>query len=177
VNSVSLSKSTAVLRPSETTTITATPKDVNGNSLSGRTVTWTVLPATGVANISASGSSVTITAAADGAATITATVETKTADAHITVTDVFQTSADVTVGANGQDQFDPSNVDIASGGTVNFNWNPGVTHNVTWAAPPATVPNLSDRSSGSASVTFTQAGTYNYQCTIHPGMSGSVVVH
>jgi plastocyanin len=176
VGSVSLSRSTALLKPSETATITATPKDANGSSLSGRTVSWSVLPATGVANITPSGSSVTVTATANGTATVTATVEQKTADAHITVTGTFATSADVSVGPNGQNQFDPATVDIGAGGTVNFNWN-GVTHNVTWASPPAGVTNISDRSSGTASLTFNQAGTYDYHCTIHAGMNGTVVVH
>ena len=176
VGSVSLSRSTALLKPSETATITATPKDANGNSLSGRTVSWSVLPATGVANITPSGSSVTVTATANGTATVTATVEQKTADAHITVTGTFATSADVSVGPNGTDTFDPSTVDIGVGGTVNFNWN-GVTHNVTWGSPPAGVTNISDRSSGTASMTFNQAGTFDYHCTIHQGMNGTVVVH
>src|SRR5205085_9894965 len=65
VGSVSLSRSTALLKPSETATITATPKDANGNSLSGRTVSWSVLPATGVASLTPSGSSVTVTATAN----------------------------------------------------------------------------------------------------------------
>jgi plastocyanin len=176
VSSVSLSRSTALLKPSETATITATPKDANGNSLSGRTVSWTVLPATGVANITPNGSSVTVTGAANGSATVTATVEQKTADAHITVTSTFATSADVGVGANGLNQFDPSTVDIGVGGTVTFSWN-GVTHNVTWASPPAGVQNISDRSSGSVAATFNQAGTYDYHCTLHSGMNGTVVVH
>ena len=176
VGSVSLSRSTALLKPSETATITATPKDANGNSLSGRTVSWSVLPATGVASITPSGSSVTVTATANGTATVTATVEQKTADAHITVTSTFATSADVSVGANGANAFDPSTVDIGAGGTVNFTWS-GVTHNVTWGSPPAGVTNISDRSTGTASMTFNQAGTYDYHCTIHPGMNGTVVVH
>jgi plastocyanin len=36
--------------------------------------------------------------------------------------------------------------------------------------------NISEQSSGSASRVFPNSGTFTYQCTIHPGMSGSVVV-
>lgn len=176
VSSVSLSKTTAVLKPTETTTITATPKDASGNSLTGRTVTWTVSPTSGVADIAPNGASVTVTATANGQATVTATVEQKTANATITVTSSFATAADVAVGANGANAFDPAQVDIAKNGTVTFNWS-GVTHNVTWQSPPAQVANIGDRSTGSVPVNFTTTGTYNYQCTIHPGMNGVVTVH
>lgn len=176
VSSVSLDKTTVLLKPSETTTITATPKDANGGALTGHTVTWSVSPSTGIAAIAPNGSSVTVTANANGSATVTATVESKTADAHITVTNSLPTTASVTVGAGGQDLFDPSSVDIAAGGTVTFTW-AGVTHNVTWLSPPAPVSDIPNKSSGSASVTLSQPGTYNYHCTIHPGMSGVVTVH
>jgi plastocyanin len=175
VNFVTLSKSNALLKPSETTTITAIPKDVSGNPLAGRAVTWTVTPTTGVASIAPSGASVTITGSANGAATVTATSETKTADVHVTVTTSIPTTAEVQVGANG-DAFTPPDADIAAGGTVTFTWN-GVTHNVTWQTTPTSVQNITDRSSGSVPVTLSQAGTYTYRCTIHSGMNGSVTVH
>jgi plastocyanin len=166
VSSISLSRSTALLKPTESATITATPKDASGNTVSGKTVTWTVLPSAGVASITSSGSSVTITGTANGTATVTASVDQKTADAHITVTTSIPTSADVAVGASG-DTFTPSDADLAAGGTVTFSWN-GVTHNVTWQTTPAAVSNIPDRSSGSVAVKLTQSGTYDYHCTIHP---------
>jgi plastocyanin len=176
VSSVALSKTTATIKPTESTSITATPKDANGNALSGRTVNWTVSPA-GVASITPNGSSVTVTGTANGQTQVTATVEGIAAHANITVTNTFGQSADVTVGPGGQFVFDPSQVDIGAGGTVTFSWAGGVTHNVTWQSPPASVPNIPDKSSGSQQVTFATAGTYNYQCTIHAGMTGAVTVH
>ena len=177
VSSVSLSKTTAVLKPTESTTITATPKDASGNALSGRTVTWAVSPTSGVVDITPNGASVTVTATANGQAVVTATSEQKSSPgATITVSSTIATSADVAVGANGANAFDPAQVDVAKNGTVTFNWN-GVTHNVTWQSPPAQVANITDRSSGSVPVTFSTSGTYNYQCTIHPGMNGTVTVH
>jgi plastocyanin len=176
VSSVSLSQTQAVLRPTETTSITATPKDASGNTLSGRTVSWTVTP-TSVATIAPNGASVTVTAVANGQAQVTATVEGVSNTAGITVTTSFPTSASVTVGAGGGDIFDPAQADIASGGTVTFSWAGGVTHNVTWQSPPGTVSDITDRSSGSVPVTLSTPGTYNYHCTIHAGMNGTITVH
>ena len=175
VSFVSLTRTNVLLKPTETTTITATPKDASGNALTGHAVTWTVLPATGVATITPNGASVTISGSANGTATVTATSETKTADVHVTVSSTIPTSADVGVGANGN-AFTPADADILSGGTVNFTWN-GVTHNVTWQTTPASVPNIPDRSSGTVTVTLNQSGTYSYHCTIHPGMDGTITVH
>lgn len=176
LTSVALSKSTASLRPTESTTITATPKDQNGNAMSGQTVGWTIAPTSGVVSITPNGTSVTVTGTALGQATLTATVQQLVANATITVQNSFPSSADIAVGSGGANAFDPNAVDIAAGGTVNFNWN-GVTHNVTWQAPPASVANIADRSSGTVSVTLNTAGTYNYQCTLHAGMNGTITVH
>ena len=175
VSFVSLTRTNVLLKPTETTTITASPKDASGNALSGHAVTWTVSPATGVASITPNGASVSISGTANGTATVTAMSESKTADVHVTVTSSIPTSADVGVGASGN-AFTPADVDILSGGTVNFTWN-GVTHNVTWQTTPASVANIPDRSSGTVTVTLNQAGTYNYHCTIHPGMDGTITVH
>lgn len=176
VSFVSLTKTNVLLKPSETTIITATPKDASGNALSGRAVTWTVSPATGVASITPNGASVTISGSANGTATVTATSDSKTADVHVTVTSSIPTAADVAVGASGN-SFSPADVDILSGGTVTFSWSGSVTHNVTWQTTPASVPNIPNRSSGSVGVTLNATGTYNYHCTLHPGMDGTVTVH
>jgi plastocyanin len=48
-------------------------------------------------------------------------------------------------------------------------------HNIsfTTSGSPANIGNFS---TGSSSRTFPNSGTYAYQCTNHPGMSGSVTV-
>ena len=175
VSFVSLTRTNVLLKPTETTIITATPKDASGNALSGHAVTWTVLPATGVANITPNGTAVTISGTANGTATVTATSDSKTADVHVTVSSSIPSNADVSVGASGN-AFNPADVDILSGGTVNFSWN-GVTHNVTWQTTPASVQNIPDRSTGTVPVTLITTGTYSYHCTIHPGMEGTITVH
>jgi len=66
----------------QTVQLTATLKDANGNTLTGRTVTWSS-DNTAVATVSGSG---LVSGVAAGAATITATSEAKTGTSAITVT-------------------------------------------------------------------------------------------
>ncbi|MEQ1692068.1 MAG: peptidoglycan DD-metalloendopeptidase family protein [Gemmatimonas sp.] len=66
-----------------TVTLSATPRDAAGNSLSGRATTWSTSPAT-VATVSTSG---VVTALAPGAVTITATSEGQSGSVVLTVVD------------------------------------------------------------------------------------------
>jgi plastocyanin len=72
--------------------------------------------------------------------------------------------------------FSPSNVTIGVGGTVTWQFS-GARHNVTFRATAPTGGNIPDQEAGtSASRTFTTAGTYDYECTRHSGMTGRVTV-
>jgi plastocyanin len=68
--------------------------------------------------------------------------------------------------------FSPATVTIKAGQTVVWKFDDGSTaHNITgegFRSP--------DRSSGTFSHTFSKAGDYKYDCTIHSGMNGEVVV-
>ena len=80
VASVTMSQPTASMDVGATLALTATPRDGSGNTLTGRTTTWT----SSNSNV-ASVSSGSVTAVAVGSATITATIEGKTATTEITV--------------------------------------------------------------------------------------------
>jgi plastocyanin len=68
--------------------------------------------------------------------------------------------------------FVPQTVTIHVGQTVAWEFDDGTTaHNVTF--PGFASP---DRTSGYYSHTFTTPGTFPYQCTIHRGMDGTVIV-
>ena len=77
----------------------------------------------------------------------------------------------VTVGNNN---FTPANIQVAVGTTVTWTWDASaVTHNVTFADGVAS----GDKGANATYTrTFGTAGTFQYQCTIHPGMTGSVLV-
>ncbi len=79
----------------------------------------------------------------------------------------------VTVGNN---VFSPGAIQVSPGATVTWTWNPGgIDHNVTFSSGGIT--GSGNRSSGNfPAVMPTAAGTYNYSCTLHPGMDGSVLV-
>jgi plastocyanin len=71
--------------------------------------------------------------------------------------------------------FSPTTVTITKGGTVTWNNEAGAAHNVTFmtAGSPANIGNFT---SGSTSRTFDTPGTYQYHCTNHSGMEGTVNV-
>ena len=71
--------------------------------------------------------------------------------------------------------FSPGEVTIAEGGTVTWNNDTGLLHNVTFSGTGAPT-NITSFSTGSQQRTFESAGTFNYQCTNHIGMTGRVVV-
>ena len=92
------------------------------------------------------------------------------------------TSASVVMQKQGDEygtgtvwSFNPSSVTIVRGGTVTWTNGLNELHNVVFAQAPGAPANISEHTSGSNTRTFSSAGTFNYQCTIHP-MGGAVVV-
>jgi len=82
VASVTVSPATASIQVGQTVQLTATPKDANGNPLTGRTITWATSNAA-VATINASG---LVTGVVAGSATVIAASEGKSGTAAIVVT-------------------------------------------------------------------------------------------
>ena len=73
----------------------------------------------------------------------------------------------------GNDFFSAPSIVVPVGTTVTWTWNSGGTeHNVTF--PDAS---SGDKSGGATfSRQFSTPGTFSYHCTLHPGMTGSVLV-
>lgn len=84
VASVTLDRTTVSLEQAKTSTLSATLRDANGATLTGRTISW-MSDATGIATVSSNG---LVTAVAVGTANVTATSEGKSATAKITVTPI-----------------------------------------------------------------------------------------
>jgi len=97
---------------------------------------------------------------------------------------VSQTSTDAggymssaTVDATPSIAFTPANVKLSVGGTVTFAFG-SVGHNVFFDDDPSGAPASIDGVNTNTTVqrTFTTAGVYNYNCHIHPGMHGTILV-
>jgi len=82
-----------------------------------------------------------------------------------------------TVNASPSLAFAPSTLTINAGDVVTFAFG-SVAHNVAFDSPNAATPTDIGGFNTNTSIqrTFSTAGTYNYHCTIHPFMTGSVVV-
>lgn len=79
-----------------------------------------------------------------------------------------------TVNANPGLAFNPSLLTVTAGTSVTFSFG-DLAHTVTFttAGAPANIPATSN---ADVSVVFPTAGTYNYMCTIHPYMTGTITV-
>ena len=68
--------------------------------------------------------------------------------------------------------FEPKRITVQRGETVTWRWREKVTHNIVGKGGVE----KENADSGSYRHTFDREGTYDYKCTIHPTMSGTVVV-
>jgi plastocyanin len=154
-----------------TQTLTATARDQNNATMSGLTVSYTSSDASR-ATVTNAG---VVTGVAIGTATITATGTIGTVQKTKTVTvTVAAPGQAANVTATGSSTFDPQTVTIVPNGTVT--WTFQALHNVTFTGTAPTGGNIPDQQSGSVARTFATAGTYDYRCTIHAGMTGRVTV-
>jgi plastocyanin len=85
--------------------------------------------------------------------------------------------AQATVQATPAEQFTPGRVNLLVGGTVTYAFGT-LAHNVFFDNGPTGAPdNITAPSSNkSVTLTFNTKGTYVYNCHIHPGMRGTIVV-
>jgi plastocyanin len=74
----------------------------------------------------------------------------------------------------GKGAFSPADLTVDAGTTVTWRNTDGTSHTSTSDATgwnSATIP-----PGGQFSFTFATAGTFPYHCSIHPGMTGTVIV-
>ncbi len=164
VASVGLDQASASIAVGATVTLTATPRDAQGNALSGRTVTWSTSDAT-IASVNDAG---LVTGKALGTATITATSEGKSAPSTITVTPV--TVASVVLSA--------SSASVVAGQKTSFTavtkdaaGNVLTGRTVTWGSSAPTVATVDANGAvtgiapGTATITAT-SGTASASATV-----------
>ena len=169
VASIAVNPASSTLTVGQTAQLTATPKDANGDPLTGRVITWMSDNATVAA---VDGSGLVTAKGAGGPATITATSEAKSGTASVTVIPV--PVASVTVS--------PSTATVVMGMTLQLaatpraaNGDPLTGRTITWSSGnttiadvdgtglvtakalggPVTITALSEGHSGTASITVT----------------------
>jgi plastocyanin len=76
---------------------------------------------------------------------------------------------------NAGKAFGPADVSVAPGDSVTWNWSSG-PHNVHVMSGPETFDSGIKDAGGTYTRQLTAAGTYTYQCDVHPSMRGTVVV-
>lgn len=67
--------------------------------------------------------------------------------------------------------FDPDEIDVGVGATVTWEWVGSEPHNVVGDGFESDI-----QQQGTFEQTFEEAGSYDYVCTVHPGMEGTVEV-
>ncbi|MGW5151631.1 cupredoxin domain-containing protein [Rhodococcus koreensis] len=71
----------------------------------------------------------------------------------------------------------PSTITVRAGDTVTWNFDDrGVTHDVVGVGAAKSVLRSRLMQTGTFAYTFTEPGTYEYTCSLHPDMTGTVVV-
>lgn len=68
--------------------------------------------------------------------------------------------------------FQPETIKVGVGETVTWKWREKVSHNIVGEG--GIDKKVADN--GTYARTFDKKGTFDYRCTVHPGMDGSVVV-
>jgi plastocyanin len=168
VVSLEVRPSTFSIPAAGTQQLTAVATDEKGATVSGVKVTWSASPQT-IASVDATG---LVTGVAAGNATITASGGGASGTASVIV-----------FGGGGQgilvtmpgDIFAPFEVTIAVGGIVSWEF-PAREHNVIFATVAGAPANIATTANRTVSRRFDAAGTFPYDCTLHPGMTGRVIV-
>ena len=169
VAAVQITTSLGTLRPGQTSQFTATAVNGLGNPISNAgAVTWASLDAN-VVSVSSSGLA---TAGVAGTTSITATVQGVQGTRVVTVLPVG-TGAIVTMPGNS---FIPFEVTIKVGEQVFFEF-PQAIHNVIFENKAGAPQDIQQTRNVTVARTFSVAGQFPYDCTLHPGMTGSVRVN
>jgi len=72
--------------------------------------------------------------------------------------------------------FSPATITVKPGTTVTWTNQDGASHTITSDSTPAAFSSATLANGATYQFTFTAPGTYPYHCSIHPSMTGTVVV-
>jgi plastocyanin len=167
IRSVDVSAPSTVVIVGQSAQLTATARDASGSVVSG-TVSWRSSAPT-VASVNSTG---LVSALNAGQPTITASMG--GVSGSLTLTVMANPAGTATVSMPGF-SFVPFTTTINVGGAVIYEF-PAEAHNVIFNRITGAPADIQATNNRSVARTFLVAGTFPYDCTLHPGMSGTVVV-
>ena len=117
-----------------------------------------------------------VAAVAAGATSISATLGGATGTMNVVVSALTAATKDTVVTLPAT--FVPNIVNITVGQSVTFVIGGQYSHNVIFKTtnPPGSPADIQEVTNRVFARTFSARGTFNFDCTIHPGMSGQIVV-
>lgn len=168
---VTVSPPTASVAAGGTVQFLANPVNDGYGHLSGSPATWDTSNHA-VATVDQDGKA---TGVAAGTATVTATIGSASGKAQLTVTAAMGNVVTVQWSLGAQTNTVVTNLHV--GDTVQW-MNVDATHSVApdTGTPPPQSEGPSAEGTTYGAQTINTPGTYNYHCTIHPGMHGQLVV-
>lgn len=174
LSSIRLPSSTIALAAGGSSTITASALDAAGRVISGATGYTFVSGTPGVAEVQPSGALLAISA---GTSTVTVSLTrdgvTATATATVTVTGSLPAAASIAAGTDNT--FTPATVVVARNATVSYDFG-SIVHNATFRSATGAPANIGNTSAATVTRTFPTAGDFTYDCSLHAGMTGQVIV-
>lgn len=171
--------SATITTPGGTQLFTIDARDSAGVALAA---TWLTRITSIASRTPATGASTTVEAVANGSTYLVVMGGARSDSALITVSG--QVTAPLTAAVTVDDFFfksdrnftqNPAVDTVAVGGMVTWTFSPGRSHSVESSDVPS-FPSGPIQSSGTLVRTFNTAGSYQYFCILHPGMTGRVVV-
>ena len=163
------------LTAGQSATITVTALNTSGGTITNAgTPSFTTRSAT-VAEVTAQG---VVFAVAAGTTSIDVSLSfggvTKTASVAVVVTGTLGATATVAAGS-ASNTFQPQVVGVARGGSVTWSF-AALEHNVNFSGGGGAPANIPNTTNASVSRTFGTAGNFPYDCSLHAGMTGTVIV-
>ena len=174
VGAIRVDPGTTVVPVGKTTQLTGIALNENEEVLIG--VSGFQFSSSNPAVAQVNGSTGVVTGFSTGTASITVSLNrpnVSPVQASVTVTDI--STQPMVTAASGANTFTPDSLRVTVGTWVVFNFL-SRTHNVTFADIAGAPTDIPARSNTTVARNFGAAGTFNYECTIHPGMTGKIVV-
>jgi plastocyanin len=168
---------TFTVETGESQQLVPSARDAQGGTIVGASGYTYSSSSTTVASVNGSG---LVTGVSAGQATITVSLTrngvTKTVTSTGTVNTPGPAPQTADVAAGNDNTFSPVRVVVAIGGTVTWSF-AATQHNVNFRGAQGAPQNIPNSSVNQVVArTFPNAGTFDYDCTLHSGMSGRVVV-